>query len=199
MGGGILPFIRDDIPCIELKSLSNIEGIFFELTIRNSKWLIMGGYNPHKENISNFLSHVSKELDKFLPSYGKLLLLGDFNSTMSEKEMKEFCDMYGLDNLIKGPTYYKNASNPSSIDVMLTNKKSNFQNSMTLETGLSDFHKMTITVLKKYFKKHEPIIINYRDYKSFYGPTFRHNLRVRLEQFESFSLEDSYEAKCGKR
>ena len=29
--------------------------------------------------------------------------------------MKEFCDMYGLDNLIKGPTCYKKASNPSSI------------------------------------------------------------------------------------
>ena len=42
-GGGILFFIRDDIPCIELKSLSNIEGIFIELTIRNSKWLLMGG------------------------------------------------------------------------------------------------------------------------------------------------------------
>ena len=85
-GGGILFFIRDDIPCIELKSLSNIEGIFIELTIRNSKWLIMGGYNPHKESISNFLSHVSKELDKFLPPYENLLLLGDFNSTSPKRK-----------------------------------------------------------------------------------------------------------------
>ena len=97
---------------------------------------------------------------------------------------------YGLDNLIEGPTCYKNASNPSSIDIMLTNKKSNFQNFMMLETGLSDFHKMTITVLKKYLKKHELIIINYRDYKAFDGQTFRNNLIVRLEQFESLSLED---------
>ena len=189
-GGGILFFIRDDLRCIELKSLSNIESIFIELRIRNSKWLIMGGYNPHKESISNFLSHVSKELDKFLLFYENLLLLGDFNSPMSEKEMKEFCDMYGLVTLIKGPTCYKNASNPSPIDVMLTNKRSNFQNSMTLEAELSDFHKMTITVLKNYFKKHEPIIINYRDYKSFYGPTFRKTLMLRLEQFETLSLKD---------
>ena len=189
-GGGILFFIRDDLPCIESKSPSNIEGIFIELRIRNSKWLIMGGYNPHKESISNFLSHVSKELDKFLTFYENLILLGDFNSPMSEKEMKEFCGMYGLVNLIKGPTCYKNASNPLSIDVMLTNKRSNFQNSMTLETGLSDFHKMTITVLKNYFKKHERIIINYSDYKSFYGPTFRKTLMLRLEQFETISLKD---------
>ena len=189
-GGGILFFIRDFLPCIELKSLSNIEGIFIELTLRNSKWLIMEAYNPHRESISNFLSNVSKELDKYLPFYENLLLLGDFNSSMCEKEMKEFCDMYGLDNLIKGPTCYKNASNPSSIDVMLTNKKSNFQNSITLETGISDFHKMTNTVLKKYVKKHKPVIIIYRDYKSFDSQTFRNNLILRLEQCQLLNIQN---------
>ena len=38
---------------------------------------------------------------------------------------------------------------------------------MTVETGLSDFHKMTVTVMKKHFKKKDPIIITYRDLKSF--------------------------------
>ena len=189
-GGGILFFLRDDLPCRELKSLTNIEGTFIELTIRKSKWLIMGGYNPHKENISSFLGHVSKELDKLLPCYENLLLLGDFNSEMSEKPMEEFCGMYNLENLIKGPTCYKNASNPSSIDVMLTNKKASFQNSMTLETGLSDHHKMTITVLKRYFKKHDPITVKFRDTKSFDDQNFRTDLIARLEQFESLSLED---------
>ena len=60
---------------------------------------------------------------------------------MSEKEMQEFCTMYNLENLIKGPTCYKNVNNPSSIDVMLTNKKSSFENSTTLEKGLSDHKK----------------------------------------------------------
>ena len=192
-GGGILFFIRDDLPCTELKShkLSDyVEGIFIELTIRNSKWLIMGGYNPHKETISYFLSHVSKELDKLLPKYENLLLLGDFNSTMSEKAMKDFCEMYNLENLIKEPTCYKNPSNPSSIDVMLTNKKLSFQNSMTVETGLSDCHKMIITVLKRYFKKHDPITINYRNWKLFDEKKFRNDLVTYLEQFEFLRLED---------
>ena len=155
-GGGVLFLVRDDLPCRELTSHTlpdNVEGIFIEITIRKSKWLIMGAYCPHKDKISYFLSSVSKELDKFLPSYENILLLGDYNSTMSEKEMHEFCETYNLENLIKGPTCFKNPSNPSSIDVMLTNKKSSFQNSMTLETGLSDCHHMTITVLKRYFKK----------------------------------------------
>ena len=49
--------------------------------------------------------------------------LGDFNCTKSEKPMIDFCDMYNLHNLITEPTCYKNANNPSSIDLMLTNSK----------------------------------------------------------------------------
>ena len=94
-----------------------------------------------------------KQLDEFLPTYENMLILGDFNSTIYEKEMKDFCEMYNLTNLIKEPTCYKNADNPSSIDVMLTNKKGSFQNSIVVETGLSDHHKMTISVLNRYIKK----------------------------------------------
>ena len=42
-----------------------------------------------------------------------------------------------------------------------------FQNSYAIETGLSDFHKMIVTILKIYFQKKEPKIIQYRDYKHF--------------------------------
>ena len=68
--------------------------------------------------------------------------MGDFNCPVSERRMSDFCEIYDLDNLIKKPTCYKNPKNPSSIDVMLTNMKSSFQNSMTIvnsiESGLSD-------------------------------------------------------------
>ena len=36
---------------------------------------------------------------------------------------------------------------------------------MAIETGLSDHHKMVLTVLKTYIKKIEPTIIKYREYK----------------------------------
>ena len=50
----------------------------------------MGSYIPDKKNIANFLDSVGKELDKLLPHYENLLLLGDFNSEMSEENMKIF-------------------------------------------------------------------------------------------------------------
>ena len=88
-------FARDDHPCHELSSHKlpiNIECTFLEMKIRKTKWLIVEGYNPHKENISYFLKYVSRELDKYLLKYENLLLLGDWNSAVTEKEMKDFCE-----------------------------------------------------------------------------------------------------------
>ena len=135
------------------------------MTVRNSKWLIISGYNPRKENTSYFLSHISNGIDKVLADYEHFLILGDFNSQMSETNMKNFCDIYDLENLIKEPTCFKNPNNPSSIDLMLTNKRNSFCNSIAVETGLSDCHKMTITVLKMYIRKQKPRYVTYRCYK----------------------------------
>ena len=51
----------------------------------------------------------------------------------------------------------KNKDKPSCIDVFITN--SSFQNTSTITTGISDFHKMVITVLKATFTKSKPLLI----------------------------------------
>ena len=56
---------------------------------------------------------------------------------------------------------------------MLTNSNRSFQNSCKIETGLSDFRKMIVTVLKIYFQKTEAKVINYRDYGNFSNEAFR--------------------------
>ena len=89
----------------------------------------MAGYNPHKDTISYLLEHVGNALDKLLGNYDNILMLGDFNSSQAETSMKVFCETYNLENLIKDPTCFKNARNPTSIDLMLTNRKNNFCNS----------------------------------------------------------------------
>ena len=81
--------------------------IFFELNLRKTRWLLMGGYNPRKYTIAYFLNHVSKNLDKGMENYDNFLLTHDFNSTMSEKQMSDFCMLYDLSNLITAPTCYK--------------------------------------------------------------------------------------------
>ena len=50
---------------------------------------------------------------------------------------------------------FKSVSNPSCIDLFLTNNPHKFQNTTAFSTGLSDYHKMIITVIKGYFKKNK--------------------------------------------
>ena len=64
---------------------------------------------------------------------------------------------------------------------MLTNSNRSFQNSCSIETGLSDFHKMIVTVLEIYFQKREAKVINYRDYRNFRDEEFRQVLKDILK------------------
>ena len=183
IGGGVIIYVREDIACSELKnhtSWKKMEGIFIELNLRKSKWLLFGGYNPKKENIAHFLKMVGAGLDHYMPKYDNFLLLGDFNSEMCENAMKEFCDTYNLTNLIKEPTCFKNPLNPSTIDLILTNRPRSFQNSKVIETGLSDHHKLTISVMKTHFPKQDPITISYRDFKHYDQSLFRYELLEKL-------------------
>ena len=120
-GGGILLYIRDDIPSRLLSNSNKTESIFTEINFRKKKWLICASYNPHKSNISNHLHHLGKGLDNYIGNYDNILLLGDFNSEFSEPCLNDFCDIYNLKNLVREPTYYKNPDNPSGIDLFLTN------------------------------------------------------------------------------
>ena len=64
---------------------------------------------------------------------------------------------------------------------------------MTIETGLSDFHKMTISVMKIFYKKQKPNIIRYRNYKNFNNELFVNDVEELTSKyneplkFESFN------------
>ena len=155
-GGGLLLFIREDLPSRELteyKIPDKTECVFVEINIRKKKWLLCCSYNPHKKNISNHMHHLNKDLDVYLKNYDNLLILGDLNSELEETCLNDFCNVSNLKSLNKKPTCFKNPENPSCIDLFLTNRQKSFQNTSTIETGISDFHKLVVTVLKMYYKK----------------------------------------------
>ena len=108
---------------------------------------------------------------------------------VEEPHMKTFCENYSLQNLIKQPTCYKNPSRPTCIDLILTNVPRSFQSTCVIEIGLSDLHLMTLTVMKKSFKKFQPRIINYRSYKRFSNDTLRKDLIDKLS-IEKFVIND---------
>ena len=122
--------------------------------------------------------------------YEKVLILGDFNVGVEEANMQMFCESYNLKSLIKQPTCYKNPDKPACVDLILTNVPRMFQSTCVIETGLSDFHLMTLTVMRKTFKKLSPRIISYRSYKNFSNETFRESLINNLSN-EVFSNNDN--------
>ena len=112
----------------------------------------------------------------------------------SENGMIEFCKVYKLKNLVKGAKYYKIPEKPSCIDLIPTNRPRSFHGCHIIETGLSDFHEMTVIVIKMCFKKQGLRVLRYRDYKRFNTQRFRqdvfanlHEENVTINQLEKFS------------
>ena len=177
-GGGLLLYIRQDIPCKQLNLLDKgTECIAAEMRLGKMKWLILGIYNPNKTLIKQHLAALEKNLCHYMPNYDNFVILGDFNCEIKEIPLKDFCNTFYLKCLIKSPTCYKSNTNPSCIDLILTNKSKSFQYSKTIETGLSDFHLMTLTVLKNKFKKAAPKIVRYRDFKNYNSLLFQNHVK----------------------
>ena len=74
--------------------------------------------------------------------------------------------------LLKTILVLKIRKKPSCIDLIIANRPKCFQNSVTLQTGLSDFHKITLTVMKVFYIKQKLIIVTYRSYKNFSNEVF---------------------------
>ena len=189
-GGGVLVYVREDIPSKQLSKhnfTQYVEGLFIEINLRKTKLLLFAGYrSEHPEyglSKSDFLEQLRFGLDKY-SSYEKVLVAGDFNIDDQEDVLQEFLFEQNFKNLVKEPTCFKTVDNPSCIDLFLTNTFQSFQHTTTVETGLSDFHKMAVTVMKTSFPKAQPKIIYYRDYKNFDLAEFRAELREELRKNE---------------
>ena len=152
--GVILVYVRENIPSKLISTQnSSTEDFFIELNLRCNKWLLSYSYNSHRSLVSEHLSIIGKDLDLLSANYDQILLMGDFNAEPHDHFLMDFCDVYNLKNLIKVPTCFKNPEKPTSIDLMLTNSYRSFQNSCAIETGLSDFHKIIVTILETYLLK----------------------------------------------
>ena len=178
LGGGVLVYIREDIASKILKKTflpEDIEGIFIELNLRKHKWLLCATYHPPNQKNDYFFNHLGKAIDIYHQTYDKFLLNGDFNAEDTEPYLSQFRFEYDAKNIVSEKTGFKSKGNPSCIKLFITNSPNSFQNTPTT-TGLSDFHKMVITVSKSTFTKRKPNVITYRDFKLFNEKQFNSDL-----------------------
>ena len=118
------------------------------------------------------------------------MLVGDLKAEESEPCLSQFLYEYNAKNTVKENVCFKNALNPSCIDLFITKSPLSFQNIIAVSNVLSDFHKMVITVMKMSFKKHSFTERHYKDYKYFNRTKFKNNLNEKfnkgISDYESF-------------
>ena len=178
-----------------------------------TQWLLNCFYNPRKNDIRNHLKTLRGFLNLHFLIYEKVLTLDDLGVEFVKQNMKIFCDSYSLTSLIKQPTWYKNRSHPTCIDLNLTNVPQSFQTLCAIETRLADSHLMALVVTRKSLKKLKLRVINYRFYKQFSNEVFSESLFKKLSQqafinnnygFENFcnvtfKILDKYVSRKAKR
>ena len=133
------------------------------------------------------MGSIGTVLDSRSARYESFILMGDFNTEESDTTIKDFCDIYSFKNLIKDATCFKNPDKPKCIDLMLTNRNGSFQNSCVIDTGLSDFHKMTVTILRSSLNKLGPKTIHFRGYKNFSNDAFRSEVVIENGNLQNFN------------
>ena len=80
---------------------------------------------------------------------------------------------------------------PTCIDIILTNPPWQFQATLTLEIGLSDFHKMTVAAFNSELPHKKPKMISYRNYKHFDRSNFEKEIKNTLIlQKQNISLKN---------
>ena len=182
-GGGILIYVREDIPSKQLSKHTfkdGIEGIFFELNLNKYKVLLLGTYRPPNQEKDYFFRSISNSLDLYLGNYERFIMIGDFNVCDTDQILKDFNQQYSCKNVVKDPTCYKNINNPSTIDLIITNAPRSCWNTKCFINGLSDFHALVVTTLNIKYDKPQPKEVIYRDYKNFDLNIFQRDLLTVL-------------------
>ena len=143
----------------------------------------MACYHPPSQNDDLFFRKLSNQIDFYSKTYDNFFIAGDLNCQETEPNLSEFLNMHSAKNIVKEETCFKSIENPSCIDLFLTNNLIYlFFNTSTINTDLSDYHKMVVTVLRKTFQREQPKVFSYRDYKNFDNELFNSSLQNTLKE-----------------
>ena len=81
-GGGLITYIRSDIPCRRIKDYETqaVEMLSIEVTpTRESKWIFLISYKPRNVPNSTFTEEMGQKMDRIQVDYSKVCIIGDLN------------------------------------------------------------------------------------------------------------------------
>ncbi|XP_068690306.1 uncharacterized protein [Montipora foliosa] len=182
-GGGVVLYIRDNIPFSDRKDLvpSSLEMFCAEINRPHSKsFLVCTWYRPPNSDMDLF-----NECEIFFQRCDadsrELILVGDLNCDVSKvsfdphtRQLIFLCSLYQTDQLIDKPTRVTDTS-AAMIDLVLTNVKENIHASGVIHLGISD-PSLIYAVRKFMLPKPNPGVREIRDYKHFDAELFVEDL-----------------------
>ena len=195
-GGGVACYIRNDLSYNIISVFpSEIESIFFEILLPNSKPITVGTiYCP--PNQSDYLEVLNENMNKIDSISNETYILGDFNINLSlndsyifsKKDMLnnksipsdvksyyEFCTFFSLHQLIKVPTRIT-CNRAAIVDHILANYPERLTQQGIIDVGLSDhqliFSTRKISRIKRVMHKH----IKFRLFKHYLADLFKESL-----------------------
>ena len=99
---------------------------------------------------------------------------------------------FDFKNIIKVPTCFQSIDNPSSIDVILTNRSKSFMHSKSVTCGLSDHHSLVCTMFRAHISILKPIEVNYRCFRKFDELAFLADLESAISNTNFGELANGY-------
>ena len=186
-GGGVVCYIRDDLS-YDSKSFfpTEIENIFFELLLPNTKPIVAGIiYRPSSQ--SEFLEIINTHFSKLDTNNNEIYILGDFNINLyldnscifqksnllqsqsipsDNKKYYELCTMFGLKQLTEVPTRVT-CSSSTIIDHILASFPDRVSQQGVIDVGVSDHQIIYCTRKISRIKRDTHKQIRYRSLKNY--------------------------------
>ena len=81
---------------------------------------------PSSQNELTYVSEIQKSLTYYRCSYNNVIMLGDFNTSFSNKNMKDMCDMFELNHIIIKTQHISKAQTPHVLIISILTKRQRF-------------------------------------------------------------------------
>ena len=178
-GGGLICFIRSDIPSREeILQSSPCENLTVVAHIQGEKWVLMGTYRKPSLPERHINTELETVIDKCLDISSNIVILGDLNCNMlmsGNNAVKTLCEDVHLKNIVTKPTCHK-SDTPTLLDVILVSNTEQVKKSDVIPCSLSDFHDFVVVVLHVKTPRPQNSRVIYRSYKHFNEGHFRYDL-----------------------
>ena len=102
-GGGLFVYIKENILCKQVEDSripKDIQAIPIKINIRKQKLLLLPIYRSPTQDSQYFNENICTIIDKHTSSRENVLLIGDFNLEINDKEMGNLINTYNLLSLI---------------------------------------------------------------------------------------------------